>query len=1275
MADKYFPDRAERQVLDFVGDCFPFPLALTYVRLHEEMDRQEPVAAAWQLRDSFECLLKFTASLAVADFLQTNPEGKEAEEIISLLFKPQGLSMGDWYTLLETALKPLAPLARQNLLGDSGRCLPNLYSIFFDLKGKKTELNRKFNSSNEKDESFIPWRNRVFGHGVFKKERSWYADETTRRLDTLHKFYQALRSVLDGWILFSSTPSGEEIIWQGASELPRIALHQHQPLGPPTSMALRFDPQNIPVISCQTPPDGTLGQYNAIVTPASKLPESERALVRSRNKEAIAARRLLHLGPFLSVQQCSFCQQPTAFFYDRNKHNPKQNSHRTFFLEYFRGHERDNTNWAEMQELAKKLPSKFEWKRESYDRDEVGEGVRTVLRDFEQEYIRPSKLMDSVWEIVENQLSGYIHLTAPGGTGKTYFVRGLGREGESRGVPVLTYHILSGKLTDYRTFISELSDRAREAFRFRTQEAQTAVDSVAGLQNQFTDFLRELMEANHLDTLVVAVDALDELPALTEEDGATITSFLPPPDNLPEGCFIVLTSRKALHPRIQEDLVRLSKSSTESQKQSESDVGPSRFNAIDILPSDEDNLENIRTYLRARLPKPLRTDENIRTLLERSKGIFLYAFHFYRAIEAGAFTDPSTMPTSDRFYLAYLDRIRKQVGTTLFETGYLPVLIYLAAAVPPVPLSQLHRWGLPKERLNSALVDLRDFLHVTRNKDWNDSLVDESYPELQYEIAHEAIREFLQNDPQLSLLLDKAHGVIARSSLSLHSGKWDQLDPTNDADLYDLRFTLWHLEDAGMTGEAESLRHDEGYLAAVLMSGKVANLRARYQLAFELFFGVLETLQTKTGEHTDPVFKADLYASLADAMHGLKMWKNAVQMYDAAIDSISGLDQTNRDSLTKIEIRSLMGKAESLSDEGRLLESMKCYNKVIQTIKAFQDQHSCFNHELANALMGKGALLLRLQEFSDALNCFSEANDAYKGISPEEAHHLPSTFMPRLLTFRGKALLTLERPSEALVCFENAIGIIRPIIAAGQTEYEDLLAEALYNKGIIELVDAEDPNHAELYFSEAIKIFTKLVSAGRTELTKSLINALSKIGHFYTHLQDWPRALACTDKLIQITKQFEEQGNSKWSKDLAEALAQKGLIYSMRGDYISGIGFFNDAISRIKDLIDEGQTDLTFDLAEILKNKVLALLRMKKFKEALVNNDEQLEVLKGLVKEGQRDPISQLELALNLKISLLIRLGEGDSDNYRRCLDETIDIYKRLVDGDMLKCLSHWLKP
>ena len=86
--ETFFLDHANRPDWEFVLTEFPFPLAITCARLQAEMGRQEPVAAAWALRDAFECLLKFTASLAVADFLNARPDPLIAGKLAELLLKP-----------------------------------------------------------------------------------------------------------------------------------------------------------------------------------------------------------------------------------------------------------------------------------------------------------------------------------------------------------------------------------------------------------------------------------------------------------------------------------------------------------------------------------------------------------------------------------------------------------------------------------------------------------------------------------------------------------------------------------------------------------------------------------------------------------------------------------------------------------------------------------------------------------------------------------------------------------------------------------------------------------------------------------------------------------------------------------------------------------------------------------------------------------------------------------------------------------------------------------
>jgi hypothetical protein len=596
----------------------------------------------------------------------------------------------------------LDPFARAAHLAESGRRLPELFSVFFEGKGglRRRSLAQALSGS---EDSVIAWRNRVFGHGVFSQDRAWYARQTLERLETLHRFYEALRPILAGWALVSITPGGEELLWQGTEGLPPAPYHAHEPDGEPLPML--FAP-------------------------------------RTADRGAP-----LPLGPLLSVQTCISCGQPVAFFFDRHRYERERDRHRSFFLENLGGHSREQRDWDEARRLAALLPSTFTWGRGSYDSEEVEEGVGVVFRDFDSGYLRPDYLMDAVWSIAGEQRKGYIEVSGPGGAGKTYFVRGLEREGVKRGAPVLAYYILPGALTDYRTFLVELTERARETLRFRTQEAQSRVAGLSDLQEQFTEFLGELMHANRLDTLVVAIDALDALPE-PEPGLAAITDFLPPPEKLPDGCFVMLTSRRQLRPRIRLAIERLRLG---SRPPAGKDGAPVQevFRPIELSSEAPANRELLRAYLSARLPAQFRRPEHVEEVLKRSGGVFLYAYHLCRALESGAFADLVALPAGEQFYAAYLARLRERVGDHLYETVYLPVLLFLSAAQVPVTLEQLSRWGVPRERLQYALLDLRDFLRGHRVRLRQESLALDN-GDNRYELAHDAFVRFVEGDAWLA---------------------------------------------------------------------------------------------------------------------------------------------------------------------------------------------------------------------------------------------------------------------------------------------------------------------------------------------------------------------------------------------------------------------------------------------------------------------------------------------------------------------------------------------
>src|SRR5207249_85831 len=146
------------------------------------------------------------------------------------------------------------------------------------------------------------------------------------------------------------------------------------------------------------------------------------------------------------------------------------------------------------------------------------------------------------------------------------------------------------------------------------QEAQTKVAALTELQDQFIEFLSELMRANRLESLIVAIDALDELPD-PESKAAAITDFLPTPDKLPKGCFVLLTSRENLRPKIRSAMERLRK--TTATPTSHSSSITHNFSFLEVSPADTGNRELLRAYLRMRLPETFRSPGHVETVLDR----------------------------------------------------------------------------------------------------------------------------------------------------------------------------------------------------------------------------------------------------------------------------------------------------------------------------------------------------------------------------------------------------------------------------------------------------------------------------------------------------------------------------------------------------------------------------------------------------------------------------------------------------------------------------------
>ena len=737
-----------------VTDGFPRPLAYTYARLIDEVDKGEPVAATWALRDAWECAVRFVACVGMADLVQAGAQGDELEKALSLLFKPTGVSLGDWAGLLAAGCNGAITTTRPRLL-------PGLTGFYRKPGGKVFSavgqaLSRSDGGSGRKSDdrsaNVVQWRNRVLGHGVFRQERLWYAKQTMAWQPPLNGFYAALAPIFKDWTLRDGGPEGPRLI--GAGTGLAAGAHEH-------------------VAAAGTEEVVLAGPQGAC----------------------------LRFGPLLSAQRCQVCSERHVFFYDNSKRKKAgPDGLRTEVIDYLRGHQNGpRPGWPAALAWEELLPKNVRWQRTAFDQEEVVEGERLVFRSFETEYKRPDWIIDRLWKAIEEVDTGYVHLEGPGGVGKSYIARALKAEaGEERGIPVLLHHIFSGSRTDHRVFITLLGDEAKEQLNWRTQEVQAKDQSAAALAEEFREFLGTLMTANQAVQLIVVLDGLDELPA-RESGEFALADFLPPASNLPKGCVVVLTGRRELRPGIAERIAHIRALSGEKQ-----------FRVLALDAAERKNRDLLAHYALERLPEPLRRTDLAERVVEKAGGRFLYVFHLVQALAAGAFTEADELPTADRFYPAYLARLRERVGDVLYEEVYRSLLLFLVAARAPITFDQLAGWGLRREHLRTALYDISDFIEELRVSPRHEG-VDDMDTRSRYRIAHLEFVAFVEGDAALASLLTQAHGRIATVIRNRHPGGWDTVKLGSDEDSYDIGFAVAHETLAGHGAEAAALLCDINY--------------------------------------------------------------------------------------------------------------------------------------------------------------------------------------------------------------------------------------------------------------------------------------------------------------------------------------------------------------------------------------------------------------------------------------------------------------------------------
>ncbi|MDS4021651.1 MAG: hypothetical protein RKR03_14300, partial [Candidatus Competibacter sp.] len=488
--------------VETVADTWPGPIAHEYQRLRQLLEQGQIVAAIFQLKDLAEVLVKFPA-LVVARDLIAHGDLEAAQAARRGLFGGL-LSFGHWVDGIVG--RQLVPQMMR--LAPTGRLLlPELGEVFVATEGKSGKT--AASPWRKTLKALVNWRNETLGHGAFHLDPQDYLPDLEHQVGRINQ--HLAEQVAQGlWA---------DVVLRGEAGTPpltgwRAIRHWH---------------------------DGDAGAHRELEAP----------LVLER------AGRTLRLTPLETLRRCVVCAKQDVFLYDTRSGRDQGNGF--ILLDYLSGHRltlpahRAGELAAETRDLDGRewTPAGPGLLDDDYGERAINELLETRL--LEARYLRPDYLREPLRRFVAARDRGVFWLTAPSHTGKSVFAHGLACPAEVGDPPlwpdtaVVVFHIRREFKTwpeQLRYFVLETvlhQAFGREPGRLRLPELDVrAADPAAAFARLLHEAFR--LKPDRIARLVLCLDGLDELPPNPGHQ-AGIADFIPRPDALPEGCFLLLTSR------------------------------------------------------------------------------------------------------------------------------------------------------------------------------------------------------------------------------------------------------------------------------------------------------------------------------------------------------------------------------------------------------------------------------------------------------------------------------------------------------------------------------------------------------------------------------------------------------------------------------------------------------------------------------------------------------------------------------------------------------------
>ncbi|QOY50957.1 tetratricopeptide repeat protein [Candidatus Sulfurimonas baltica] len=826
-------------------------------------------------------------------------------------------------------------------------------------------------------------------------------------------------------------------------------------------------------------------------------------------------------------------------------------------------------------------------------------GVReaVVQKMFEElhkvdDYETPTYLVDWLKTNMNNHKKGLFLLQMQRGMGKSMFSRALDQLSLTKiKIPntlVRAYYIndvYSYKLDEFTSVVDrQILNKQLLDKRIEDKIVGSAIPKSLDSKSQakdLTNMLHEYKKVYGEENILFIIDGLDEIPVTQEK---SILGILPSDDDLPEGVFILFTSRVKLSQKIQTKLDSISFTDKKS-----------------VLKDDADYISNTNKYIRKYIKLDL-DDTTLVFIKERSDSRYVY-IKLIKELVKTIGLEIEDIPNADKIIELYLSNLKAKYGDKFF-TNITNLLAVVSTQYEPLTLQEI-AYMLQDECISFKLLawinDTRGFFRFER-----------SYRGNIISIEHADIKSYLTKDKSV---LDAMNYILSILVENITNEK-HTIDLQIDGESY----LLSHIWDYAKNKDTNNKLKNLIFIGSVLDS--LENVEKQDKLLlnrsikiYSQLIIIMQKLNQDENSHLDRNYLAGAFMNRGITNESLGKPTEALNDYDRAIEIMMILEQDETIHFDKSNLaKAFMNRGNTNKSLGKVTEALDDYDRAIEIMMILeQDETIHFDKiDLAKAFINRGNANDFLGNPTEALEDYDRVIEIRERLNKGETIHFDKNYLALFFMNRGNVNASLGKPTEALNDYDRAIEIMM-ILEQDETIHFDKsnLALAFLSRGtghysLGKLTEALND------YDRAIEIMMILdqdetIYFDKIDLAKAFMNrgiANESLGKPTEALNDYDRA-------IEIMMILEQDETIHFDKSyLAKAFMKRGDANASLAKYTKSLDDYSDFIEIIQIL---GQSESIHfdrkDIALVFMNRGYANASLEKPTKALADYDRAIEIM------------------------------------------------------------------